>query len=187
MTRLTEGQTAPDFSITDMEGNTHMLENYRGQYLLLSFYRYASCPFCNLRISQMIQRIDTFKTQGLEILSVFQSPEEKIRQYVGKQKPPFAIVADPERKLYQTYKVETSWMGMLKAMVFGMGDMMKAFSKGFGPGTMEGEKNRLPADFLIGPDGTIIEAYYGKDIGDHMPFKTIEHALSQPVAVGVPA
>ena len=68
MTRLTEGQAAPDFSIIDMEGKTHKPGDYRGQYLLLSFYRYASCPFCNLRISQMIQRTDAFKTQGLEIL-----------------------------------------------------------------------------------------------------------------------
>lgn len=179
MARLVAGQKAPDFSITDIKGKTHKPEDYRGRYLLLSLYRYASCPFCNLRISQVMQRADVFKTQGLDILAVFQSPEVKIRQYVGKQHPPFSIVPDPDRTLYSTYRLETSWLGMLKAMIFRMGDMMKAFGKGFGPGTMEGEKNRLPADFLIGPDGTIIEAYYGKDIGDHMPFETIERLLTQ--------
>ncbi|MCK5092320.1 MAG: hypothetical protein KAR30_07300 [Gammaproteobacteria bacterium] len=85
------------------------------------------------------------------ILSAFQPPEEKIRQYVSKQKPPFAIVPDPERKLYQTYRLETSWMRMMKAMVFKMGDMLKAFSKSLDSGTMEGGMNRLPADFLILP------------------------------------
>ena len=182
MTRLIDGQKAPNFSVSDMAGKEHSLERYLGKYLLLSFYRYASCPFCNLRISQLMQRADVFKTEGLEILAVFQSPEEKIRHYVGKQHPPFSIVPDPDRALYRTYRLETSWMGMLKAMTFRMGDMMKAFVKGFSPGTMEGEKNRLPADFLIGPDGTIIEAYYGKDIGDHMPFETIERLLLEPHA-----
>ena len=180
MARLVEGQKAPDFSVTDFMGKTHKLEDYRGKHLLLSLYRYASCPFCNFRISQVMQRADGYKAQDMEILAVFQSPEEKIRQYVGKQHPPFSIVPDPDRILYRIYRLETSWMGMLKAMVFRMGDMMKAFGKGFAPGTMEGEKNRLPADFLIGPDGTIIEAYYGNDIGDHMPFETIERILAQP-------
>jgi thioredoxin-dependent peroxiredoxin len=179
MARLIEGQQAPDFSLRDIDGKTHKLEQYRGKYLLLSFYRYASCPFCNLRISQVMQRIDGFRANDLEILSIFQSPEEKIKQYVGKQHPPFAVVPDPERRLYQTYRLETSWTGMLTAMIFRMGDVIKAFSKGFGPGTMEGEKNRLPADFLIGPDGTILEAYYGKDIGDHMPFETIDRIITK--------
>lgn len=177
MTRLIDGQKAPDFSVSDMGGKKHTLEDYRGKYLLLSFYRYASCPFCNLRVSQVMQRAEAFKTKSLEILAVFQSPEEKIRQYVGKQAPPFPIVPDPDRTLYRTYRLETSWMGMLKAMTFRMGDTMKAFGKGFRPGSMEGEKNRLPADFLIGPDGNIIEAYYGNDIGDHMPFETIERFI----------
>ena len=180
MSRLVVGEKAPDFSVTDIEGKTHKLEAYRGKFLLLSLYRYASCPFCNFRISQVMQRADGFKTQGMEILAVFQSPEAKIRQYVGKQHPPFSIVPDPDRILYRTYRLETSWMGMLKAMVFRMGDMMKAFGKGFTPGTMEGKKNQLPADFLISHDGTIVEAYYGKDIGDHMPFETIERLLAQP-------
>lgn len=31
----------------------------------------------------------------------------------------------------------------------------------------------LPADFLIGPDLVIQTAYYGKDIGDHLPLEEI--------------
>lgn len=185
MARLVRGEKAPDFSLTDIEGKSHKLEDYRDKYLLLSLYRYASCPFCNFRISQVMQRADVYKEKGMEILAVFQSPEEKIRQYVGKQHPPFSIVPDPDRLLYRTYRLETSWIGMLKAMVFRMGDVMKAFGNGFTPGTMEGEKNRLPADFLISPDGTIIEAYYGNDIGDHMPFETIDRLLADPHASAV--
>jgi thioredoxin-dependent peroxiredoxin len=31
----------------------------------------------------------------------------------------------------------------------------------------------VPADFLIGPDLTVQVAYYGKDIGDHLPVERI--------------
>ena len=36
----------------------------------------------------------------------------------------------------------------------------------------------MPADFLIGPDGTVLRVHYGRDIGDHMPIDEIEQALS---------
>jgi hypothetical protein len=39
---------------------------------------------------------------------------------------------------------------------------------------MEGDKALIPADFLIGPDLVIKRAYYGKEIGDHMPLDDIE-------------
>jgi hypothetical protein len=38
---------------------------------------------------------------------------------------------------------------------------------------MEGIKSMVPADFLIGPDLTVQTAYYGSDIGDHLPLEKI--------------
>ena len=35
----------------------------------------------------------------------------------------------------------------------------------------------VPADFLIGPDSTIQVAYYGSDIGDHLPIEKINEWL----------
>ena len=34
--------------------------------------------------------------------------------------------------------------------------------------------NLMPADFLIDEQGRIIDAYYGDDAGDHIPFERIE-------------
>ena len=36
----------------------------------------------------------------------------------------------------------------------------------------------MPADFLIDEQGYIVEAYYGEDAGDHIPFERIEQFLS---------
>ena len=32
----------------------------------------------------------------------------------------------------------------------------------------------MPADFLIDEQGTVVETYYGEDIGDHIPMERIE-------------
>jgi thioredoxin-dependent peroxiredoxin len=42
---------------------------------------------------------------------------------------------------------------------------------------------RIPADFLIGPDGIVLIAHYGEYTFDHLPFEVIEEALGAGVAV----
>jgi hypothetical protein len=42
---------------------------------------------------------------------------------------------------------------------------------------MEGDKALIPADFLVGPDLIIEQAYYGNDIGDHLPLPEIDSFL----------
>ena len=58
-----------------------------------------------------------------------------------------------------------------------MGKALQAMGKGFLPGRMEGSITLVPADFLIGPDGTILLAYYGRDISDHLPVEIILQRL----------
>jgi thioredoxin-dependent peroxiredoxin len=175
--RLQAGQGAPDFLRPDIGGKTIRLSDYRGRYLLLSFYRYASCPFCNLRVHELMQHLVEFDQRGLSLVAVFQSAREGIREHVGKQRPPFPIIPDPGHSMYRSYRVETSLQGLLLGLTLGMGKALKAMGQGFLPGRMEGSITLVPADFLIGPDGTILLAFYGKDISDHLPIEIILQQL----------
>ncbi len=174
--RLKAGATAKSFTKEDIFGGSVSLERYRDRRLLLSFYRYASCPLCNLRIHELSKRAPVWKERGIETVAVFQSPVESVRQYVtGRHEIPFSIIADPDRELYRLYGVEGSWAGFMKSMVTRAGDGVSAMlGKGYPPGKLEGDIAMLPADFLIGPDLIIEEAYYGSDIGDHLPIERIE-------------
>ncbi|MDP3387938.1 MAG: redoxin domain-containing protein [Eubacteriales bacterium] len=176
--RLIEGQKSKAFSTSDILENEIILENFKGKKILLSFYRYASCPLCNLRVSELIGQDTYFKEKGLVLLAIFQSPKDRILEYVGKQNTPFPIIADPEQRLYKLYGVEVSGLGLIRAL-FKPGKFKEALNKGFHTGTMEGPKTRIPADFIIGENGIILKAYYGKDIGDHMPIEMIEEVLDK--------
>ncbi|MBC8323643.1 MAG: AhpC/TSA family protein [Candidatus Marinimicrobia bacterium] len=171
MARLGINEKAPDFFIKDIFGVEHSMAKYKGQKWMLSFFRYASCPACNLRVRELIQVYDELQGKGLSILSVFESPKESILKYVGKNELPFPIIPDPERELYKLYGIESSWI----KYILGAPTVMKAILKGIFPGKMEGDLAILPADFLINEDGTIHTAYYGKNIGDHLDF---QHILS---------
>lgn len=112
--------------------------------------------------------------KGFEMVAVFQSPRDDMLKYVDKQAPEFALIADPERKLYKQYKVEErNWLKWIIG-VLRLGRGLKSLSKGFGIRFGYGSTALVPADFLINPDGTIHTAYYGSDITDHLPIKEIE-------------
>jgi len=175
--RLQAGQAAPDFLRPDIGGKTIRLNDYRGRYLLLSFYRYASCPFCNLQVHELIQHVVEFDKRGLSLLAVFQSARAGIREHVGKQRPPFPIIPDPGHSMYRSYRVETSLPGLLLGLTLRLGKALKAMGRGFLPVRMEGSITLVPADFLIDPDGTILLAFYGKDISDHLPIRIILQQL----------
>ena len=170
--RIKPGQSAKNFSSEDLAGNTVALNDYKGQRLMLSFYRYAACPLCNLRVHHLIQHYAALIEKNLQLVAVFQSPRESILKYAGKQKAPFPIIPDPQRRLYRLYGVESSWAGFIKGSMR-LSLVTSALMKGFWPGKMEGIKSMVPADFLIGPDLTVQVAYYGKDIGDHLPVERI--------------
>ncbi|MBK5112278.1 MAG: redoxin domain-containing protein [Candidatus Heimdallarchaeota archaeon] len=174
--RLKEGEKAINFTVTDLSGKTISLEKFKDKKILLSFYRYASCPLCNLRISQLIQQYDDMKKKGLVIIAFFQSPKESMLEYVGKQNVPFPLIPDPEREIYRLYRIEKSWF---KYVIGGIsGKMFRALRKGYKIKDQEGQQNLVPADFLI--ENMIIKrAYYGKSIADHISFEELNQFLEE--------
>ena len=71
MNRIKENDKAIPFSIEDIKGNTIDLENYKGQKIYLSFYRKASCPFCNIEVQNLIKNYDDLKSKGINIITFF--------------------------------------------------------------------------------------------------------------------
>jgi thioredoxin-dependent peroxiredoxin len=179
MARLIAGQAAPAFETRDHFGEKVSLSGLLGRKVLLSFYRYASCPLCNMRVNQMIRRHAAWQAAGLEMIGVFQSPARDIRRYVGRQDAPFPIVPDATMQFYRRYGVETSWLGMIKGSGR-LGLIGTAMAKGFVPGRTNGPIHRVPADFLIDETGRLALCFYGRDAGDHLDFATIDRFAGIP-------
>lgn len=172
MSRLQPENKAIPFNVIDYRGTPVMLSDYKGKKVLLSFFRGASCPFCNMRLHELIKRHEEFEASRIHIIAVFASTREEILQYSGKQLPPFPILPDPELTLYRHYGVEASQAGMFKVMLQPI-KMLKMMTSGFFSTKALTDKPLIPADFLIGENFLIKRVYYGNDFGDHMPIKDI--------------
>lgn len=170
--RLSVGQQAPDFEVTDIStGKSIRLGDFRGHKLLLSFHRYAACPFCNLHVHELSKQYAEFEKQGLKVLALFRSgPERTLEQY-GSRAVPFQIAADPKLNAYRAYGIEQSLLGMLVSFIHPRG--LYATLKGFFPGKVDADVRSLPADFLVTPDQKIACAYYSSNITQHLSLKEI--------------
>ena len=175
MTRLRPGVPAPGFSGVEIGGQRLRLDDFEGRPLLLSFFREAGCPFCNIRVYELTQHYGRFREQGLAILAVFSSPAEDIRHYVAQRPRPFVMLTDPEQELYRLYGVEHSAPKMWWGVVRHFGRMIRGFS--VAPVKASRDATLVPADFLIDETGVIRDAHYGRDIGDHIPIERIQTFL----------
>ena len=170
--KLKNKDKAIDFSISDYLNNQITLSDYKGKKVLLSFFRGAACPFCNMRVRELINNYPKFEEKGIVIITFFASTKEEINEYAGKQKAPFAIIPDPTLKFYTKYGVEQSPFGMLKTMLKPL-KMIKMMQSGFFNLKSGKDKPIVPADFLIDENQMILKTYYGKDFGDHMSIEDI--------------
>jgi peroxiredoxin Q/BCP len=182
MTTIHPGMPAPPFRANDLFGNPIDLADYTGKTVLVSFFRNAACALCNLRVHHLIARYDEFARKGMAVIAVFESPSERMLEYVAQQDAPFPLVADPQARLYDLYGVEASEEKLAQTMAMPETQMavQAAAAQGFAL-TQEPGSNftRMPADFLIDPDGVVLRAHYANYITDHLPFDVIEQQLAE--------
>ena len=171
--RLLEGSKAPFFVLPDLRDQPFSLGMLRGKKTMLSFFRHAGCPFCNLRVHDLIEQGDRLRAMRVEVVGVFGSPLEHMRAHVGRQNPPFPLLADPDDSIHDLYGCERSLWNALRSHF--TPDFIKGWRFGTASGsTINGEFTRLPAEFLIGPDLTVEKVYYGKHASDHIPLEQVE-------------
>lgn len=171
--RVASGEKAKNIKLSAIDGSLFETENVKGRPFMLSFLRFASCPFCNLRINELVRRFGEFG-DDFTIIAVFDSPLDNLTRHAEGHKAPFPILADENNKYYREYGIEHSVIGMLKGMFLRMPTLLKGMFKGYIPTTIKGSMTTMPADFLIDREGIIQVAYYGKDEGDHLSFDSVK-------------
>lgn len=169
------GNMIAELNLPAIDGGRFNLEQVAGKRYLLSFMRFAACPFCQLRIHELINRWQELN-DDFTVIAVFDSPLENLQKHAGKQSAPFPILADEYGRYYDKFAIRRSPLGALKAMAFRMPTLLYAmFMKGFFPSSLKGKMTTLPADILVDENGVIVEIYHGKDAGAHIPFERIKN------------
>lgn len=178
---LRPGHPAPAISTRDVFGNKLSLKTLNSRYILLVFFRYAGCPWCNLALHRLSLEYQTLKDHGCEVITFLQSDSPDIIENVYErhaQKPQFAIVADPERQHYQRYGVSNSLRAGLSSLKHIPIWAHSVRQHGFAQKKVDGNLFLVPASFLIdGRTNTIIQTSYGASYYDTEAFMDIYQSV----------
>ncbi|MFF7374942.1 peroxiredoxin-like family protein [Streptomyces massasporeus] len=141
----------------------------------LQFRRFAGCPVCHLHLRSVVRRHAEIEAAGVREVVVFHSPAEELLRHTADL--PFAVVADPGKRLYAEFGVESAprallspraWGPVVGAVLRGGWEVLRGRERLPAP-HQPGGRLGLPADFLIGSDGRILAAKYGEHVYDQWP------------------
>jgi thiol-disulfide isomerase/thioredoxin len=108
LTRLETPVPAPDFTLPDMDGQSHSLGDYRGKVVMLNFWA-TWCPPCRHEMPSMESIYQDLGESGFVVLAVneFEEPDH-VFAYAGQLSvfPSFPILFDADSSVSQDYHVQ---------------------------------------------------------------------------------
>jgi peroxiredoxin len=143
-----------------------------GRLIHLQFRRFAGCPVCSLHLRSVVRRHQEIEAAGVREVVVFHSPAEELAEHAADL--PFAVIADPGKRLYAEFGVESAARSLLSPrawgpIVRGVARSGWAIVRGRErpPAAIpHGGRLGLPADILIASDGRVAAARYGEHAYD---------------------
>lgn len=78
---LREGNPAPEFSATAMNGQTYDLKQLQGKVVLVTFWS-TKCEICHSEIPKMNQLVNRYKGQNVVFLALTMENESKVDTYL---------------------------------------------------------------------------------------------------------
>jgi peroxiredoxin len=172
-TRLEVGAVTADHQLAAISGLTIRVPD-PAQLVHLQFRRFAGCPVCNLHRRSFAQRHDAIVAAGIREVVFFHSTTEALLDHAVDL--PFAVVADPDKRLYAEFGVESgaralldprAWWPVMRAVAHSLWGMIRA-RRPLPAVDTHGGRLGLPADFLIGSDGGVLACKYGHHVDDHV-------------------
>ncbi|MCZ8521601.1 MULTISPECIES: peroxiredoxin-like family protein [Paenibacillus] len=103
---LKEGEQAPNFTLGNPLGEQVSLQDELGKGpVVLTFYRGAWCPFCNVQLRAYQQALPGIQQYGGRLIAVSpQSPDHSLTQK-EKEQLTFQVLSDPDGRVAEQYNL----------------------------------------------------------------------------------
>ena len=102
-TRLTPGDTAPDFTLPDADGKPVSLADYRGRRVVVYFYPAAGTPGCTKQACDFRDSLTELNGAGLDVLGVSPDKPAKLAKFRDKEGLTFPLLSDADKDVLNTW------------------------------------------------------------------------------------
>lgn len=99
------GKKAPEFTLSDSQGNNISLSDFRGRKVVLYFYPKDNTPGCTRQACAFAAAYNGFKEKNVQVIGISRDSAESHRKFAEKHSLPFILLSDPLLDAIQKYGV----------------------------------------------------------------------------------
>jgi peroxiredoxin len=87
-----QGKIAPDFTLTDTEGNVHTLSSYRGKNVLIVFWA-TTCGPCKLEAPELVELRKSVGPDKLAILAISREDPALLKNFASQNQLNYTVLS----------------------------------------------------------------------------------------------
>lgn len=144
-TRLEIGEKAPDFTLSDADGNQVSLADFAGKSVIVYFYPRAATPGCTKEACDFRDNLNSLKSAGYQVIGISPDTPEKLKKFEENEELNFPLLSDPDKKTLEEWGA------------FGEKKLYGKISVGV-----------IRSTFVVDPDGKIALAQYNVRATGHV-------------------
>ena len=118
MAQTTVGAPAPDFVLSDGEGNEWRLSDQRGKVVVLLFYPGDETPICTRQMCSVRDRWEDYTATGAEVVGISTNSVESHKDFAEHHNLPLRLLADVDRKVADAFGANSLIPGKVARSVF---------------------------------------------------------------------
>ena len=99
------GMKAPEFTLTDKDGNSVSLSDFLGKKVVLYFYPKDNTPGCTRQACAFAAAYEGFKAKNVAVIGISKDSVASHLKFAQKYDLPFVLLSDPELQAIQAYGV----------------------------------------------------------------------------------
>ena len=144
-TVLEAGQKAPEFTLSDAEGNHVSLSDFAGKNVIVYFYPAASTPGCTTQACDFRDNMASLQSAGYVVLGVSKDKLPALQKFAAEENLSFPLLSDEDLAVHHAYGA-------------------------FGEKSMYGKKVQgvLRSTFVVDGEGTLTHALYNVKATGHV-------------------
>jgi peroxiredoxin Q/BCP len=106
---LNVGNSAPDFTLQDVDGNNFSLSDYRDKNpVVIYFYPKAGTPGCTKQACGIRDSFSRFKENEIVVLGISVDSKESIKDFMKENELNFPLLSDENKEVSKSYGVLNS-------------------------------------------------------------------------------
>jgi len=174
---LNEGDEIPQINLPNAVGKTINVNSMlKDGPVVISFYRGAWCPYCNLELNALQQALPGIKSLGAQLIAISPNTPDNSISSIEKHGLEFEVLTDTGNKIAKEFR-----------LVFNLAEELRPIYQQFNFDIPKYNGNEswdipIPATYIVNTDGKIVRSFVNADYTQRMEPTEIINKLKELTA-----